>query len=50
VSWVCGGANNCTTCENPMLADSAHSAYIGLKDVFCGVCIEKGARSFVGEK
>jgi len=24
--------------------------FIGLKEGFCRVCIEKGARSFVGEK
>ena len=52
-----GGANNCTTCKNPTLDDLAvlsisatiNSLFISLKEVFCGVCIEKGARSFVGE-
>ena len=50
-----GGANNCTTCENPTLADLAllisdnKLTIYHLKRVFCGVCIEKGARSFVGK-
>ena len=47
--------------ENPTLADLAvtYLAYISdnkliiycfKRGFFCGVCIEKGARSFVGEK
>ena len=27
-----------------------NGVFIGLKEGFCGVCIEKKARSFVGEK
>ena len=56
-----GGANNCTTCKNPTFADVAVtylaytsdnklSIYRFKRGFFCGVCIEKGARSFVGER
>jgi len=44
-----GGANNCTTCKNPTLADLAvlsHNKmiiYRFKRGFFCGVCIEKGA-------
>jgi len=54
-----GGATNCTTCENLTLADLAVVSiyqrqfklisYRFKRGFFCGVCIEKGARSFVGE-
>jgi len=52
------GANYCTISQNSTLANLAvlthmpatrKSSFIGLKEVFVGICVEKGARSFVGK-
>jgi len=53
VGWA-----NCTTSRNPTLADLAQSAFASDKKLityqfkrgFLWVCIEEGARSFVGRK